>query len=234
MGILQLSTGTDNIVGVIQRLIMSQDSTNPSMSTADITSMFNEAYIQWKVAVDPMVIEKPGSALATTFASGTKSTTVLGTPLIREFIGCYRETSSSVIAIGPELERMEAYEILELQQSDTTQAAPTRYSVERVANYNAEPLWLMRVHPIPDSTYYVSARVKVHPTALANSTDAPDVNDEESWMLCRVAAARIARLIGRSDAYVDDLWRGVSERMQAVLRVQSETLKPRIYAGETG
>ena len=212
----------------IRFLIRDTDTATPSVSDARVNSAFNNAYVQFKAASEDRTYEYDATSLGTTVSAGDLHVLTSDTQ-VQEIPAMYRATGATSFD-GPELERVEIEEIIELQNSDATQAAPTRYAISRyqkqVANASVAGRFYIWLHPIPDDTYYIAAHVRLYVAQLTADSHLPDCTDEEQAAIELEAAANLARIMGHEKAYVDDLRSRIPLRLRAIFSQQERALAP--------
>lgn len=120
------------------------------------------------------------------------------------------------------LERMEWNELRNLQNSDTTTGAPTRYALFK--NTSSET-WSVALHPIPDGTYALNAVVRQYPSALSG-TQVPKLGDAEGYWLYRMAAADAVVLLGRPEL-VEGIMGPIPDAIRGKMGVEAKRLDPK-------
>lgn len=150
---------------------------------------------------------------------------------VRRILGVQRHTTlvDQDVAYGFALEWVPFSEIVTLITNETTQGAPTKYHVLRRHFYydfvSSNVQWRLLVHPICDGVYHFSARAEKNPSLLSDMDGSNQIplSALGADVAARIAAARVARLIGQSEEFIGNLWRGVDESY-AKLERQRERL----------
>ena len=187
--------------GTIRGLDVSNKATSP------ITAMLNEVYQEWHQVADPFVDYASAWKTVSANAFSTTQTSSVIRSIESLSIGASYDAA-------PPLEEVTADEMMALQAENSTAGTPTRYHAETRNNLT----WKLYVHPRPSLSTNVGIVYRVIPNTLSVDVHVIKLFDDEAYMLCRIAAAKLAHLLNRPPEFIADMWRGVPEQMQAVFR----------------
>lgn len=196
--------------------------TNPGVSDAILIDRINDYYNRLANVFQrrPRSFAHGAAAnwSATSVAVGTTSINTVATDIL-EFLAIHREATDGPIAVGPRLERLAVHRILELQRTDATGAAPTKCSLERIGTNTVASMgiWRVRYHPIPDTSYFFSAITLNEPQTLTTTTQAPDLTNEEAYIIAHLVAADGALLTRREAQVREAILEAVPERILRAL-----------------
>ena len=212
-----------------------EDAEHPVGSTkTDLDDLINSAYFDVYFAGPQQVTQITHSSLWTagSLAIGASTLLTLTDRGIQEFLHCYRETSSGLVATGPELEHMEVWEILDLIQTDTTPGPPTRFAALRRSAFEGgvqgAGAWRGYFHPVPAVATFISAQCIAHPLRLTSGANIPDLTEEEGFIVADLAAVYAAHALQRPPEFIARLWESVPSRIQQAVRSrESGQLTPR-------
>ena len=199
----------------VQRLLALQDSVAPPVPSPDLDAFINEAIYDLRTKVSP---RKKLSESEVTF-SPNDSHRPLGT-IWADVL------EVSLNATKKPLERTEPEWIRYLGGEYSNAGTPTHWSAERNAG-TATGTWELYLWPPPSASTPIDVFGKLEPTLLVIDTDKMDGTDQESYLVCDIAAARLAAILGYEATYVESLWRPVGEDLQAALGRASRITRPR-------
>jgi hypothetical protein len=202
------------------------------MSNADINVLINDAHNIAKRRQGRWVTTYSGLTMGWSISQGAGSSTSNSTTTAAKAVevrNIYRQTGSGDLN-GHELERVGMHEIIRLQIDDPTQDAPTRFHAERVDGNqtatNVSPIrWRLWVHPLPDATYWFSSKVLLSADALSGSSDVIQLPESGAFAVVRDAAALGARIMGRSDEFIQQIRRWNPERYDSSTGQSIENLE---------
>jgi hypothetical protein len=197
--------------------------TSPGVSQALIISRIND----WYHRLTGIFQRRPFSVAhgttttnwsAATLAQSAKSIDTTQADLL-EILALHLETNNTNIGVGAVLRRVSPHRILMLQRTLSTEASPTLCSIERIATTTVanQGKWRVRVHPIPDTAYYLSRFELRDPQTLTTSGQAPDVTEEEAYIVARLVAADAAMMIERPRSVADQILTGIPDRVMRAL-----------------
>lgn len=141
----------------------------------------------------------------------------------------FRETT------GKPLTNDDYARVVQLQDSESTPAAPLIYGLRRPAGATVDGVGVteLAVWPVPDATYSLPALVRYAATELAADADKPDVSDAESYYIAEMAAAMANRIKGDFER-AEMLVRGLPEPMRAAFMVELRSVQPRTSQAVAG
>lgn len=205
-------------------LIRDTDTATPSFDDARCNFFLNQAYVQLKAASEDRTSLIGASTWGMTAAAGDVKRLASISDL-EEVVAVYLASDATAVDSTNELERMTVAQVLELQAAEPTRAAPSRYATERLqktaSTASASGAFVVWLHPIPDTTYYLCGRVKYYVAQLTGDSHTPDCNDEEQRVITLRAARQMAKIMGHDDAFIADLDSQIPERYQAIFGLQA-------------
>jgi len=143
---------------------------------------------------------------------------------VAEIFQIFRASDASSFD-GPELERMDVDEIVGFQDSEPTQAAPTKCGVDRnqrLAPGTAATFMRIWFHPIPDAGYNFCMRARIFVEQMTASAQKPDCTDEEQSAIEVLAALELGGIMGHDELYLGRLERMLPPRLQAIAKQQAK------------
>lgn len=187
-----------------------EDATNPFWPNTTPTTdrpytkdmALRDSFVWWYEKFSNRTVYLNGNQTFGAIVAGTTDqNTIDGS--VMEFLNLYRETNGTNKS-GVPMERAlnrngedATHRVIGLQRSDPTQAAPRIVGLgRRVAGLNSGTpgLWGVYLYPIPDQTYYISARVKPNPYVPNADTDYLDCSEGEARTIIVKRAAIMGSL----------------------------------------
>lgn len=217
-----------------RQLYADTDTTNIGLSDAQLTRFLNENYIRLRDTFSPRWQWVNSNGLNGAVAAGGKSISIQSTTIaeIKQLFvesGANRATDKK----GTPMTRDEIGRVLTLQKSETTQAKPRIYALQRVGSTDPASIgyWIAYIWPISNTDYGISGMIRSEVTELSGATDKPDVQDGEAYTICRLAAADAALITGRPLELVQSILGPVDEKLKshltvAVRSIRNATIQP--------
>ncbi|HJW74957.1 MAG TPA: hypothetical protein VJ787_04715 [Thermoleophilia bacterium] len=208
--------------------LLAQDSSasNPGLTQAQYFSLINEAAQYWTSEVSPRVKILSATASGATFATvNVKDLTDNG---IADVLYALQATAAGNVT-GTSVERVRISRMLELQEDATSSATITQWAMTRtavgVATGGNQGRITIYIYPKATGTLYLALAVRPWHTDMAG-TDVPDVSDEESRIIARMAATEAARLLGRDEAFINRIAALLPDKASVVERKNRNALFP--------
>jgi len=182
---------------------------HPSFPEANMDAIINSYYLMMMGETRRGISTLESLTAVWTTAQGAKTASVGGgaDEQAADFISVYRWAANNS-DLGPEMEWLPLEEIIRLQNDQTTQAAPTHWHADRydkgVSDTNPTPIHVrLWVWPIPDATYWYSAKVVRNGILLNGGSANIEMAEEDAQMMVRRAAAYGATLVGRPPELIE-------------------------------
>jgi len=211
-----------------RQLCLDTDTTNAAFSDAELNRFLNENYIRFRDHFSPRWVWETATTLTGTLAQGDRKV-AFGLTTLAEIKLVFLETAAGN-TIGSPMTRDDLSRVLTLQDTETAQAAPKIFALQRVGTFTAANIgkWTVHFWPICDTARYLSALVRYEVTELSADADKPDVADGEAYTICRLAGADAALLSGRPMEVVSAILAPVSEKMKAHFTRSVRSINPRV------
>jgi len=136
---------------------------------------------------------------------------ILSVASYRRILECYpAQNNAALQPFGPALAWAEQWEIFAMQNEDPTdrQIFGSMWSAWRFGSAPSSGdvgKFNFAVWPISSITYDYILGVTKEVTLLTNTTDRPEITVEEGHYVCDMAALMIARWMGRSEEWLNDI-----------------------------
>ena len=190
------------------------------MPDPDCNAILHDAFIGYKTMHSRWDTVFTGNALWSIAAGATKGTTANNTGrFLRQLKSVHRQTTATGLH-GVEMEWLPFEDLIRLQNDDTTQAAPRFYHAmmfdDGGLSGNDSPVeWRLCVWPIPDALYYFSGRGLIQADRIDADGDLLEVPDDETYLVVRDASRMMARLLGKSEEFVQGIDAQMEQRIAA-------------------
>lgn len=207
------------------------DSNNYITSDANALVLWNDMYARYQQAF-------PRTRMLTATQTGLVSVigqfhfdTTLKT--IRKILRLVQAANSSGIT-GNQLEKIEPWEAFLSFEEDATPATPRKWSYVDLGTDTAGNVGFKRVYfyPVPVAVKNYAMLAEIEAAAISGDSDVPDLTEGEAYGLTSLLSARLAKSMGQSQDFVDDLLRELPESMSLALGVRQDRLSPRNRPGE--
>lgn len=191
------------------------DTTDQGLTDAQCYYEMNGAYHDFLAAFPDLLVAQVGSVTLTT---GNYSYTLTAT-------SDFRDLTTAIRSSGAAIERCNIEEALGLVNTMNTQSNVRSWAARRS---NTNPLqWTIYVLPTPQAATPGSLTFYGHvqPADLTSGLT-PLIGTAESRWVSRLAAIRGAAKLGRSQDYIDTLWRDLPQHIQDEFRVVEGAKRP--------
>lgn len=215
-----------NIILHSRILALDTSTTEPGLTDAQYTSLFNEAYLRWVEAIEmrPKFLTPTAAGLASVAAS-TKSV-VLSDATVYEPLQIHKVSGSSATT-GTPLERVEPHVILALLDGASNGTTAKWAAIRTPATSSADiGKWTVYLYPPPDATAHFSLVARCYPAVLTTS-DTPDVSEPSAYTLARIVAVRAATALGRDGDFLSAIAQPIPDDIKSAFGiVRSTSTKP--------
>lgn len=215
-----------------QTLVMDTSTTNPGLSSTDWLVLLNDALFAYAAAF-PNLLELTGLLGTATTSSGTQ----LSTLTLNATTTSVRSITNAFIRSTQDLQRAEFMDLLRRATKEPTQSIPTHYAI--VSAVSSAPgvastshVYSVRWWPIPDATYSVDFYGNVQPVTLTGDSDYTPFQEAEARTIARMAAVEAARLLGRSQAFVQGVAAPLPDEIKAAMGLQQIETRPKPVPGK--
>lgn len=209
------------------------DSSDPALTSSELTKLINDKYLRWHEKVEPRYqIVTSGSSGFTTTSGGASASTVVGTLTTLAEIGqvLWYAGSGTSGTSGKPLEILPLADFFRRRGVNTSASGPpaigslTRENTDTEADIGK---WRLRVWPEADTTYQFVVVVRKVPVILAaGGVDQPDVSEPASYTLARLAAADAAYIVGEDAEFIANILRPVSQDVLGSMGMTELALRP--------
>lgn len=218
-----MATDLTAMIALARRLYVDTDTTDPALSTADLTALINEAYLKWHESVEPRY--QTGVA----FVVGATAVSAMSNANTYAEFGAL--TVGSVGSTYRTIEQVDYNTIQDKLSEDgsTTSDVPQMCSLRREQTDTEanQGLWTVNVWPRSAAGYNITAQYRKTPAALSAGTDEPDVSEEARYTIARIVAATAAYLVGEGPDFVATILQPVPEHIQSAMGVARLHKRPR-------
>ena len=210
------------------------DTTNASLSDAELLRWANEVYSLVRDKQSPRYIHEHSTTLGTAMTAGDFTvTTTLKT--VAEIRALYVEAAATDITGQQPLQKAPLDRVKQLAFAHTSgYSRPRIYALQRLATFTAanQGAWVIHLWPAAGSVYkFISAMVRHEITELSAGSDVPDLTATEVYSLWRVVGALGATALRRTEL-AQGLMALVTPEWRAAFDVARVGIKPRSPEGE--
>ena len=217
--------------GRFQKFMLTVDTIEMPLTTAEQDALINEALIEYYARFGSVFVYGADSL-------GVSSNVVT----LGGFTGQVIEIEQVELKSGASyipLKRATPGQLLFLAASEGATGPPEEYAVSLQAqslSLNSTEVLLI-VYPIPDASYTVRARGRVHLLDLVAAGDIPPIDDPQADQVCRIAAGRAGLTLGYPREWFDALYAPLPNQIRKELQVddraRSSASSEPIRVGET-
>jgi hypothetical protein len=200
--------------------VQDTSTTAQGLTDAQIDRLINDWYLWVYEQGQPRYVEHNAATCGLTILAGDFRDTTTPTNYAR-IVSIHVSTAG---IDRPMLASVTLQEIFSMRSQDTTEQDDQHsYYAYRLAG----GAWRVLVHPPPISNRTLSVLVQLEPTELSADGDIPDVRPHESRLIARAAAADAAQLLGRPQAFIDNLRSMLPEQMRPTTMLNAANARPR-------
>lgn len=208
----------DTMVTYVRYHLQDTDTTDQALTDAQVYIELNDAYHDFLAAFPDLLIASVGTI---TTVNGTNTYTLDATDDFRDLTICTNSTT------GP-IERGNIEEVLDL--IGTLSGTNIRsWAVQR--SDTDHTIWTVYVVPTPTTAKTYTFYGHKEPADLSTGLT-PMVGTAEARWIARIAAARAAVKLGRTQQYIEGLWRDLPAQVQNEMRVVEGAKRPFVNQNE--
>lgn len=201
--------------------VRNTSTTAPGLTTAQWTMLLNEAMFEY-AAIYPEECYTSENA-ATTLNSNSVSLTTSKLKTIDTGV------EAGFPPLFDPLEKVTIQEINKFLIDDSSARSPQKFAAWR---NNDDDTWSIRIWPKADGAYNIQWFGMREPTALSADADLTPFQESSCRAIVAMASVKAARLLGRSDAYVQQLASLVPDKVKEHQAVVERKHGPRYYEGK--
>jgi len=207
-----------------------------NVASSTVTTLLNEFMYAWLSETDDRVWALTSTQVGASLSDDVYASDLSGIPTQSDILHVMQVGDGEIY--GTPLERVEVDEILRLISDDvdpdtgspvtaSKSATLEKWAVRRYEKAITPGTAQILVHPIPNTDVYVSAIVRLWPTALSADTDVLPLASDEARVVCRMTAMEVARLNGREPDYIQRMGAFLPDRAQKIMSRRKTLMLPK-------